>query len=255
MQWKDLGNVIRIAEGSFGTVYRCDYEEKIIAVKVYKSKCNEFEQIFKSALDLAKRIKHPNLISCYNYFYDKVDDDVHLISSLEYVKGTHIHMIKGLKKKMQLYLPGIVAGLKYLHTNKVIHRDIKAENILVNDEDKVKIIDYDFLKRSETGIFDCKNGVSGTLLYTAPEIFEKKNFTFSADLWSLGVTLYYSLSWEMPFLAKDRAALKDLILSNFVPDFSLIPELYREIVCKLLIKDPLQRLTLKEILELLKNIS
>jgi hypothetical protein len=59
----------------------------------------------------------------------------------------------------------------------------------------------------------------------------------------------------MPFLAKDRAALKDLILSNFVPDFSLIPELYREIVCKLLIKDPLQRLTLKEILELLKNIS
>ena len=255
MEWRDLKNVIKVAEGSFGTVYRCEYEDRMIAVKVYKSKSNEFEQIFKSALDLAKRIKHPNLISCYNYFYDKVDDEVRLISSLEYVKGIHIHMAKNLKNKMKIYLPGIVAGLKYLHYNKVIHRDIKAENILINEKDEVKIIDYDFLKFSDKGIFDCKNGVSGTLLYTAPEIFERKSYTYSADLWSLGVTLYYSLSWEMPFLAKDRTSLKELILSDFTPDYSDIPKLYMPIVSRLLTKDPVKRLTLKEILELLKNIS
>ena len=254
MEWRDLKNIIRIAEGSFGTVYRCEYEDRVIAVKVYKSKSDEFEQIFKSALDLAKRIKHPNLVSCYNYFYDKVDNEVRLISSLEYVKGIHIHMAKNLKTKMKGYLGGIVAGLKYLHYNKVIHRDIKAENILINEQDEVKIIDYDFLKRSETGIFDCKNGVSGTLLYTAPEIFERKSYTYSADLWSLGVTLYYSLSWDMPFLAKDRARLKELILSDFTPDFSEIHKPYREIVSRLLTKDPIKRLTLKEILELVKGI-
>jgi serine/threonine protein kinase len=252
MEWKDLKNVVRIAEGSFGTVYRCEYEGKMMAVKVYKSKSDDHEQIFKSALDLAKKIRHPNLIRCYDYFYDKVYDEVRFICPLEYVKGSHIHLVKGLKYKLKDYLKEIVSGLRYLHYNKVVHRDIKPENILVNEEDRIKLIDYDFLKRSETGIFDCKNGLSGTLLYTPPEIFERKPYTYSADLWSLGVTLYYSLSWEMPFFEKDREGLKNLILSNYTPDFSVIPNSFVSIVSSLLLKDPDKRLTLKGILELLK---
>ena len=252
MEWKQLKNVEKIGEGSFGNIYKCQYDKKIVAVKVYKSKSVRHEQNIKSSLDLASKIKHPYLITCYNYFYDKVDNEVCLISILEYFDGVHINVVPNLDKKLKIYLPQIVAALKYLHFNKIIHRDIKAENILINFKDeKAKIIDYDFLKRTETNTFDCKNGTSGTLLYTSPEIFARKSYNYSADLWSLGVTLYYSLSGIMPFNAEDRQGLTDLILSDYVPDFSILPFKYIQIISGLLHKDHSKRLTLSEVLSLL----
>ena len=253
MEWNDLKNVEKIGEGSFGHIYKCLYDKKIVAVKVYKSKSVRYEQSIKGSLDLAKRIKHPYLITCYDYFYDKVENEVCLISILEYFDGVHINVVPNLEKRLKVYLPQIVAALKYLHFNKIIHRDIKAENILVTlgKDEKAKLIDYDFLKRTETNSFDCKNGTSGTLLYTSPEIFERKSYNYSADLWSLGVTLYYSLSGLMPFNADDRQGLKDLVLSDFIPDFSMIPFKYVQIISGLLHKDPSKRLTSSEVLSLL----
>ncbi len=253
MEWKDLKNIEKIGEGSFGNIYKCQYDKKTVAVKVYKSKSVRYEQNIKSALDLAKRIKHPYLIKCYDYFYDTVDDELSLISILEYFDGVHIHVVPNLEKRLKVYLPHIVAALKYLHFNKIIHRDVKPENILVtlNKDEKAKLIDYDFLKRTETNTFDSKHGTSGTLLYTCPEIFEKKTYNYSADLWSLGVTLYYSLSGLMPFDAEDRQSLTDLVLSDYIPNYSVIPFKYVQIISGLLHKDATKRLTLNEVLSLL----
>ena len=254
MEWKELEDVEKINEGNFGVVYSCKYKGEVVAVKVYKPGNEKYEQVLKNALEIAKHIKHKNLIVCTNYFYDNIGNELHLISVLEYVDGIHLNKVERVEDKMQTYLPQIVLALKYLHHNNVVHRDIKPENILVDlKNDNVKIIDYDFLRRSKDGLFDY-HGRCGSFYYMAYELFLEEKFTCKVDLWSLGVTLYYCLRKRMPFEAKNKEDLRIIVLSDYLPSFNKISILYRDIMQGLLIRDVEKRISLKEIQNLLKVV-
>jgi serine/threonine protein kinase len=250
----------KLGKGAFGTVWLAeDNNSKLFAIKIYKEeekkdKLDKIERSFK----IGKKIKHPNLMKCYDFFIDRIvtEDNMQRGFStinnflvMEYIKGKEINKIENLSNKIEKYLFQIVSALKYLHKNNIIHRDIKPANILISENDEVKIVDYDFLRCIKTKI----SSKAGTPFYFSPEICESQPYSFESDLWSLGVTLYKCLKNKFPFFAEDKNELKRIIISNYEPDYSNISSKLTRIIKGLLIRDPDKRLTLKKIIEYLKD--
>lgn len=261
LEWTDFKLGEYLGGGALGHIYKAEYDGATVALKVYSPKVRNIDNV-KEALDIARKIKHPNLLKCYRSFYDIVLLDKlgkeyvrTLISVMEHIPNAiKLSDIFEVENKLSYYLPQIISGLKYLHSNKIAHRDIKPDNILVirGDEiqnDLIKIIDYDFLKILD----ESRINTVGTPYYVSPEIYTQDTYTCKTDLWSLGVSLYYLLVGKMPYEAKSQIELREKVLSDYVPDFSKVPERYLPIVKGLLVKDPFKRLTLTEILKLIPD--
>lgn len=254
----------KLGKGAFGTVWLAKniQNNKLYAIKIYKDEMEEYKkQKIERSFKISKKIKHPNLMKSYNLFIDRIvktekneilqkeDSTINLVLVMEYIKGKELNKIPDLNDKIENYLFQIVSALKYLHLNKIIHRDIKPENILVTEDGKIKIIDFDFLKIYNDKLVN----KAGTPFYFSPEIWENKAYGYPTDLWSLGVTLYVSLTNRYPFYKDDKKSLKNLVLSDYEPDFTNISPKLTKIIKGLFVRDPEKRIDLNKILEYLKN--
>lgn len=96
----------------------------------------------------------------------------------------------------------ILEGIEYLHSKGIAHRDLKPENIMLVDKDSlaIKIADFGLSRTIDEGSF--MSTLCGTPSYAAPEIIQKKGYTTSVDIWSVGVIAYVLLSQELPFYSK-----------------------------------------------------
>lgn len=113
--------------------------------------------------------------------------------------------------KIWKYFIQIIFGLKYLHYNNIIHRDIKCSNIFLDQYDNIKIGDFgtskiltEYLNYGQTQI--------GTPYYMAPEIFKRIRYTNKVDIWSLGIVLYELITLDVPFKGYNMIDLKNNIL-------------------------------------------
>jgi len=142
----------------------------------------------------------------------------------------------------------LVRALYYLHSNRVIHRDMKPQNILIGAHGRVKLCDFGFARvMSPTTVF--LSSIKGTPLYMAPELVREQPYDLSADLWSLGVILYELFVGLPPFYSDCLYAIANSIIEDTVtypPHMS--PEL-RSLLQGLLHKDPWQRLSWPDLLE------
>lgn len=259
MNYEDFRLIKRLGRGGFGIIYLATNKKtnELVALKAYRENV-DWENIEES-LQLSMDLKHPNLMMCETFFYDRIvtgsnhfkkESSVHLFAVLEYIPGISLDNIikhENIISKLNQYIPQIISGVKYLHSRKIIHRDIKVENILI-DNDKVKIIDFDFL-------LDCsKNNLRskmGTPFYLSPEIYLGEKYNEKTDNWSLGVTIYYCLTGNFPFDANNKLDLKRLVLSDFIPNYSGISDKYVQILKGLLTKNPIERMSLDEVLTIL----
>jgi len=150
--------------------------------------------------------KHPNVVK----IYETIVGIKHLYIILEYCsKGTLKSITRELNwEEIKFYYSQVIKGLIYIHEQHIIHRDIKPNNILIcgtRDEEVVKIIDFGLACDD-----DDKNQLNdfvGTLPYIAPEIYDTQRnndlyYTNKVDIWSLGVSIYYSHTLKFPFEAK-----------------------------------------------------
>jgi calcium-dependent protein kinase len=200
---KDLGS------GSYGAVYLAKnvIMDNIVAIKtIEKTEDNMVDDLeIKNEINILKKLSHPNIVKVYEFF----DTILYYYIVTEYCKkGELFSYIKNRYSERQLAVLfyQVFSGLCYLHEKKIIHRDLKLENIMVSDVEKdvltgeeyfwIKIIDFGTAKIFEKN--KTEKSIIGSSYYIAPEVLRQK-YNEKCDTWSVGVILYMTLVGVAPF--------------------------------------------------------
>jgi calcium/calmodulin-dependent protein kinase I len=210
---------------------------------------------FQRETSIMGTLQHRNLVKMLDY-HETVGK---LAVLMEYVEGgslgeriTDVHGVG--ESNAKTIMVGLAEAVRYLHSNGVVHRDIKAENILVCSADSfnfgVKLCDFGFASYCEG---ETLTELLGTLDYLAPEIIRKRPYGKPVDMWALGVVMYILLSGRFPFFSSDRRALCFLILKGEYalendPRWDGVSEQARDLLKHLLVLDPSQRYTITDVL-------
>ena len=249
-----------LGTGSFGSVYEAKNTifQNIVAMKVINKDPNNSldEQEIRNEIDILKKLSHPNIVKIYEFYIS----NSHYYIVTEFCRdGELFSYIKNKYSERQLAVLfyQVFSGLWYLHDNKILHRDIKLENIMISQKEKdyetgeelfwVKIIDFGTAKIFEKN--KKEKDVVGSSYYIAPEVLQQ-NYNEKCDTWSVGVILYMMLVGRAPFDGKDD---EEIILKINSADYnSKEPKLMkhspevRDLVSKLLQKDTDKRYSAKE---------
>jgi serine/threonine-protein kinase ULK2 len=234
----------RIGTGSFSVVYKgYNSNNKTVAIKkIYLERTNNLELFFKE-FKILRSLNHKNIIKVHDII---LEDKINVYLILDYYqKGDLTKYLnkRCLKEKFaQNYAIQIKDGLKYLLSKNIIHRDLKPQNILVSDDNLLKICDFGFARHFKTDMMF--GTICGSPLYMAPEIMSKNKYGNKVDLWSLGVIIFEMLYGTVPFKGKNIIELIkniDTKVVEFPPNFNVTDD------CKLLLqnllkKDPKDRL-------------
>ncbi|CAB4423505.1 unnamed protein product [Rhizophagus irregularis] len=246
----EMGNPL--GEGRFGRVYMAREKDskKIVAIKViFKKEFRENNMIeqLKREVEIQSHLRHSNILRLYGYFHDK--HRVFLV--LEYAENGELY--KNLQKdgpftehKAASYISQIAAALVYLQKKKVIHRDMKPENILLSSDGKIKISDFGWAihtpDASQRRMTFC-----GTPDYLAPEMIKDMGYGQKIDAWALGVLCYEFLVGEPPFMVEDlRETYQKIATVDYkIPDQISLEA--KDLISSLLQSDPEKRLPLDQV--------
>jgi len=202
------------------------YKEQKLAIKVYKSwvleRRNEVERIRREA-KIGQKIRSPNLVRIYDV---KINTDVpngtYLV--MEYIDGDTLkkwvseHYPIDIKKFIDLAMQ-ICEGVKTLHENGIIHRDIKPNNIMVTNDEKIKIMDFGVVKPYGQKTITDSDEFLGTIAYSSPEYLFGSKCNFGTDIYSTGCVFYYMLSGEEPYSEEKIFSRKILAKDHGPPKF------------------------------------
>lgn len=224
---KDWKLFEEIGSGSFGTVYSgFDSEKgrpmavKQVVLRENSKGDNQLDTLFRE-IECLSRLNHKNIVAYYGC--DKVDDKLYIF--LEYVGGGSLESALkeygGLSEKIvKKYTKQILDGLEYLHSQKIIHRDIKAANILVN-KGVCKLTDFGASKMILGDINSEKfKSFIGTPYWMAPEVITQKGHNTFADIWSLGCTVFEMLAGRPPWSdLNEFAAMNAIVRGDKAPAY------------------------------------
>lgn len=196
---------------------------------------------------ILKKLKHPNIILLLDWFESQSDFGIvteiaqgELFELLEEDKKFSLKQVKWIAIQM-------AQALNYLHKNKILHRDLKPQNILVSSNNIIKLCDFGFA-RVVTQSTQMLTSIKGTPLYMAPELVEEKPYNYSVDLWSFGIILYELSQGEPPFYTSKLASLITLIKNNEVQYPKAMDKELKSFLSGILVKNPKKRMKWAEIL-------
>lgn len=205
-----------IGKGSFGSVYLVKHNT---TNQTYA--CKKMKIYFRQSYDKQAILNELKVLACHKSQYIiKLEDayvynnHIHLVT--EYAeRGDMSKMLKRLKSRsryimedtIKKYLFQMCLGIKYLHDNNVIHRDIKTANIFLTKDNDIKLGDVGIIKiLKKTNNYAYTN--IGTPYYMSPELYKHKRYTNKTDIWSMGVVLYELMTFKVPYNADNLPALK-----------------------------------------------
>ncbi len=253
---KDLGS------GSYGSVYQAKniVMDNIVAIKVIeKVQDNMVDDLeIKNEINILKSLSHPNIVKIYEFF----DTVLYYYIVTEYCKkGELFSYIKNKysEKQLAVLFYQVFSGLCYLHEKKILHRDLKLENLMVSEIEKdiitgeeyfwIKIIDFGTAKIFEKN--KTEKAVIGSSYYIAPEVL-KQRYNEKCDTWSVGVILYMTLVGVAPFDGRtDEDIIRRIKIGKYNKNdirFIEHSEEVKDLVYKLLEKNIDKRLSAKEAL-------
>jgi serine/threonine protein kinase len=230
-------------------------------MKVLSKSLNQIDLILNEieALKIIKSSPHKNIIKVYDIFENS--NNIYIIMENlkhDFNSFLKVHNKLSYEEKIKI-VNEICEGISFLHSKRIVHRDIKLANILIeldtNNQPIVKLIDFGlskFLYHNEKAIESL-----GTLVYTAPEVLQKKCYDFQADVWSFGVVLYYIFKNRLPFKGKDVDYVVNMILNDNSPVQNLIKtnKSMDLLISKCLEKDQTKRFNINNILDFIEVVS
>ncbi|RAL22338.1 hypothetical protein DL240_10845 [Lujinxingia litoralis] len=212
----------KLGEGAAGQVYLARHKilEREFALKVLHPEWVGNEQLTRRFFQEARhatRLKHPNIVGVITA--DQHDDFYYLV--MEYVDGDCLEAIISERKRLPAdqavsYLIGILRGLEHAHQQGMLHRDVKADNIMVDRvSGTARLLDFGLVKDVEASQkLTAQHAVVGTPYYMPPEQWRSEDIDVRADLFSAGVTLYYALTGRFPFPGRSPLAVAHRLMSE-----------------------------------------
>ena len=223
---------------------------KIIA-KSSLGKSREKQKLINE-IKIHKALHHNNIVHFEHYFED--NDNVFLL--LELCSNKSLNELLKRRKvltelEVQVYVLQIIKALKYLHSHRIIHRDLKLSNLFLSENMELKVGDFGLATKLDFE-GEKKRTVCGTPNYIAPEILDGKfGYSFEVDIWSLGVIIYTLIIGKPPFETDNvKETYKKIKLNKYsFPINSVISDYAKNLITDILVTDPSKRPTLDDILE------
>lgn len=217
-----------VGKGAFGKVrmvqhkqnrasYALKYINKIKAVRM-RAVGNIIQE-----RRLLEKIDHPFVVNLRFAFQD--DENCFFVLDLMLGGDLRFHMLRDYtfsEETIRFYAAQLSSALIYLHQHRIIHRDIKPDNILLDEDGHAHLTDFNVA--SYYSITKPLTSVAGSMAYIAPEVISRRGYTFTPDWWSLGVTLYEVLFGIRPFNGRNGQELMANIDKGELPEFFRDPK-------------------------------
>jgi len=190
----------------------------------------------------AGRLSHPNIVAVFDF---GEENGRHFIA-MEYLDGQTLRDLMQMRGALPLkdaldIASALLDALAYAHTNKVIHRDIKPDNIFILTGGQVKLADFGIARLTEEPSLTSNGQVFGTPSYMSPEQIEGRAIDHRSDLFSVGVLLYEMLTGRKPFVGDSVVSITYAVMNAEPPPMTGVPMGIEQVIRRALAKNPNQR--------------
>lgn len=240
-----------IGEGGMANVYLAQDTilDRKVAIKVLRgdlSADDKFIRRFEREAQSVSNLSHPNIVEVYDV---GVEDGNHYIV-MEYIEGKTLKQL--LKKRESLTLTEVIDimtqltdGIAHAHESYIIHRDIKPQNIMIEDNGLIKITDFGIAMALNATQLTQTNSVMGSVHYLPPEQASGKGATIKGDIYSLGILMYELLTGNVPFKGDNAVEIALKHMKDKIPSIRkqnpAIPQSVENILLKATAKNPRNR--------------
>lgn len=217
----------KIGAGGMSIVYKakCNRLQRFVAVKVLReefAKDEVFVKKFRAEALSAASLSHPNIVGIYDVGSEQ---DLHYIV-MEYVEGQTLKELIDkdgpLSEKLVLdYGTQILLAIRHAHTKKIIHRDIKPQNILVTPDKVLKVADFGIARAVDSSTIVAAGNAIGSVHYFSPEQAKGKYVNETSDLYSCGIVLFELATKRLPFDADSHVSIALKHINEEIPNPSL----------------------------------
>ncbi|XP_046860481.1 serine/threonine-protein kinase Nek4-like [Xenia sp. Carnegie-2017] len=251
-----ISTIGRGASGKVFLVRSCkDHRQYAMKQIILNSKSNTKESVLKEARILSK-LKHPHIVTCYEFFFDEREECLSIIQ--DYCDCGNLEDQIFLKKEkhknieedqIMEWFVQILMAVQYIHSKKILHRDLKTQNVFLSKSNIIKIGDFGIARVMENTL-DMAETCCGTPCYLSPELCQDLPYTSKADIWALGCLLYELCCLRPAFSAGNIVSLFYKIVSG---EFEPLPSMYSEdlakIISQMMLKSPEERPSAASILD------
>ena len=244
-----------LGKGGFAKCYEliCKDNNKVFAAKMLQKsnlKTERQRQKLITEIKIHKSCHHAHVVAFEHNFEDS--ENVYILLELcQNQTLNELHMRRKIltEIEVQCYIIQLVKALQYLHSHRIIHRDLKLGNLFLNDKMELKVGDFGLATKLDYD-GERKKTICGTPNYIAPEVINSSGHSYEVDIWAIGIILYTLLVGKPPFETRDvKTTYGKIKKADYIfPENCKISDYAKNLIKKILVVDPKKRPSLNDIL-------